>query len=240
MPSRATLISALTAVLILVLPVTADAAVVVVDRAGHLLATPVPPGRADQLVGWTSDGTRLVVLDRAHAGRALTVDPVTGARTALGQAYVRNYFGLWALCGLMFALFLLGVYRLFRRDDWSLIRSYGAILVSVNVALLALTIGTALLSKVRVGGQPLNPRFSIIIFGFSCFPGALACVLSAVLAGIAGREDKIMHLEVANEAWQNGFPGSMGVADLREFCQYLADRSRLALRHQHRSSRSYR
>jgi hypothetical protein len=49
--------------------------------------------------------------------------------------------------------------------------------------------------------------------------------LNLILAGIAGREHKILHLEVANEAWQNGFPGSTGVTDLREFAQYLADRT---------------
>lgn len=49
--------------------------------------------------------------------------------------------------------------------------------------------------------------------------------LDLVLANIAGREHKILHLEVANEAWQNGFPGSTGVSDLREFAQYLADRT---------------
>jgi hypothetical protein len=51
--------------------------------------------------------------------------------------------------------------------------------------------------------------------------------LGSLLANIAGREDRILHLEVANEAWQNGFPGSSGVADLREFTQYLADRTSL-------------
>ncbi|HEY2952856.1 MAG TPA: hypothetical protein VGK40_09750, partial [Verrucomicrobiae bacterium] len=49
--------------------------------------------------------------------------------------------------------------------------------------------------------------------------------LDLILAGLAGREHKIVHLEVANEAWQNGFPGSTGVTDLREFTQYLADRT---------------
>ena len=39
---------------------------------------------------------------------------------------------------------------------------------------------------------------------------------------VAGREAKIILLEVANEAWQNGFPGEDGVADLREFAQVLA------------------
>jgi len=49
--------------------------------------------------------------------------------------------------------------------------------------------------------------------------------LDGILANIAGRENAIVHLEVANEAWQNGFPGSQGVADLREFAQYLSDRT---------------
>jgi len=42
-----------------------------------------------------------------------------------------------------------------------------------------------------------------------------------------GRENKILLLEVANEAWQNGFPGDRGVADLREFTKYLAGRTRI-------------
>ena len=42
---------------------------------------------------------------------------------------------------------------------------------------------------------------------------------------VAGREHKIILLEVANEAWQNGFPGDEGVASLREFTRYLADRT---------------
>jgi hypothetical protein len=35
--------------------------------------------------------------------------------------------------------------------------------------------------------------------------------LDGILANIAGREDRVIHLEVANEAWQNGFPGPEGV-----------------------------
>jgi hypothetical protein len=42
---------------------------------------------------------------------------------------------------------------------------------------------------------------------------------------VRGREEKIMLLEVANEAWQNGFPGQQGIADLREFTEYLNDRT---------------
>src|SRR4051794_25492566 len=42
---------------------------------------------------------------------------------------------------------------------------------------------------------------------------------------VPGREHKIVLLEVANEAWQNGFPGDAGVADLREFARYLGSRT---------------
>lgn len=42
---------------------------------------------------------------------------------------------------------------------------------------------------------------------------------------VAGREQKLILVEVANEAWQNGFPGAEGVADLREFTRFLADRT---------------
>ena len=49
--------------------------------------------------------------------------------------------------------------------------------------------------------------------------------MAALLELLAGREGKIMLLEVANEAWQNGFPGREGNADLREFGKYLADRT---------------
>src|SRR4030095_14969471 len=49
--------------------------------------------------------------------------------------------------------------------------------------------------------------------------------LDRILAAMAGREPKGIHLQVANEAWQNGFPGATGVADLREFAQYLASRT---------------
>lgn len=43
----------------------------------------------------------------------------------------------------------------------------------------------------------------------------------------ATREHKIFLLEVANEAWQNGFPGDEGVADLREFAKYLSERTEI-------------
>jgi hypothetical protein len=47
--------------------------------------------------------------------------------------------------------------------------------------------------------------------------------LDGILANIAGREGCLLHLEVANEAWQNGFPGAQGVADLRAFTNRLAE-----------------
>lgn len=46
---------------------------------------------------------------------------------------------------------------------------------------------------------------------------------------VDGREQKILMIEVANEAWQNGFPGDGGVDDLREFAQYLADRTEIPI-----------
>jgi hypothetical protein len=51
--------------------------------------------------------------------------------------------------------------------------------------------------------------------------------LRTMLEQLAGREHKIILLEVANEAWQNGFPGAQGVADLREFTSFLAQRTRI-------------
>jgi hypothetical protein len=51
--------------------------------------------------------------------------------------------------------------------------------------------------------------------------------LDQLLANLAGRERQILFLEVANEAWQNGFPGQEGVAELRDWTQYLANRTRL-------------
>lgn len=44
---------------------------------------------------------------------------------------------------------------------------------------------------------------------------------------LPGREHKIIMLEIANEAWQNGFPGDQGVRDLREFTAYLNERTEI-------------
>jgi hypothetical protein len=53
--------------------------------------------------------------------------------------------------------------------------------------------------------------------------------LANLLANLSGREHKVILLEVANEAWQNGFPGSQGTADLREFGKYLGDRTAIPI-----------
>lgn len=44
---------------------------------------------------------------------------------------------------------------------------------------------------------------------------------------VRGREHKILMLEIANEAWQNGFAGEQGITDLREFAQYLGARTEI-------------
>ena len=44
---------------------------------------------------------------------------------------------------------------------------------------------------------------------------------------VPGREHKLILLEVANEAWQNGFPGDEGVADLRECAKFLNSRTEI-------------
>jgi hypothetical protein len=46
---------------------------------------------------------------------------------------------------------------------------------------------------------------------------------------VSGREHRIILIEVANEAWQNGFPGAQGNADLREFTRYLAQRTEIPI-----------
>ena len=40
-----------------------------------------------------------------------------------------------------------------------------------------------------------------------------------------GREEKIMHFEVANEAWQNGFAGDAGAEQLKRLTKYMNDRT---------------
>ena len=53
--------------------------------------------------------------------------------------------------------------------------------------------------------------------------------MQTLLDNLAGRENKVILLEVANEGWQNGFPDAQGIADLREFGQYLSDRTQILI-----------
>jgi hypothetical protein len=48
-----------------------------------------------------------------------------------------------------------------------------------------------------------------------------------ILELIEPRQHKVILLEVANEAWQNGFPGRQGIDDLREFGKHLSDRTKV-------------
>lgn len=50
--------------------------------------------------------------------------------------------------------------------------------------------------------------------------------LRRLLTGVvSGREQKIILIEVANEGWQNGFPGDAGTRELRELTEFLAART---------------
>lgn len=49
--------------------------------------------------------------------------------------------------------------------------------------------------------------------------------IDTLLARITGREGKIQFIEVANEAWQNGFPGQEGIAELRDIGKRLSERT---------------
>jgi hypothetical protein len=50
-------------------------------------------------------------------------------------------------------------------------------------------------------------------------------LLDAFLEMSRRREHKIMHFEIANESWQNGFGGAEGIAQIRELAAYLAERT---------------
>lgn len=49
--------------------------------------------------------------------------------------------------------------------------------------------------------------------------------MDRILRIVNSRRDKVLMLEVANEAWQNGFPGDDGEAQLRAFGAYLKART---------------
>jgi hypothetical protein len=50
-------------------------------------------------------------------------------------------------------------------------------------------------------------------------------LVQTFLTMAAGREHKILHFEIANESWQNGFGGEQGLADLRALSQMMKDQS---------------
>jgi hypothetical protein len=64
------------------------------------------------------------------------------------------------------------------------------------------------------GGTELTPT-----------PESRRLLVERVGAMSRGREDKIFAFEIANEAWQNGFPGDQGRAELRALAQVLKSKS---------------
>jgi hypothetical protein len=61
--------------------------------------------------------------------------------------------------------------------------------------------------------------------GFTPTAESRRALADRVLAMSRGREHKIMHFEIANEFYQNGFEGPEGMAELRELGRYLQDRT---------------
>ncbi len=71
-------------------------------------------------------------------------------------------------------------------------------------------------------------RVQWTLFGGAPFNASAASRISVVdrFAAMArGREHKIFAFEIANEAWQNGFDGPDGIAELRRFGKRLNDRT---------------
>jgi hypothetical protein len=58
-------------------------------------------------------------------------------------------------------------------------------------------------------------------------PADRQALVDTFVAMSAGREQKIMHFEIANEAWQNGFDGAPGTAELRALSQYMKDKTEI-------------
>ncbi|MEZ4448499.1 MAG: NBR1-Ig-like domain-containing protein [Nannocystaceae bacterium] len=54
-------------------------------------------------------------------------------------------------------------------------------------------------------------------------PADRLALVDQFLAMSKGREDKIIHFEVANEYWQNGFDGADGLAELRALSKHMKD-----------------
>ncbi len=84
---------------------------------------------------------------------------------------------------------------------------------------------------ILAGGHGLRVQITIFADAQTVMPSRAARQeqLERLLASITGLEDHVMLLEVANEGWQNGFPGPDGTAELREYASYLATRTPLLI-----------
>jgi hypothetical protein len=63
--------------------------------------------------------------------------------------------------------------------------------------------------------------------GFTPTPRSRVALVDRMLAMAKGREQKIMHFEIANEFYQNGFEGPEGLEELRRLGKRLQDRTRV-------------
>jgi hypothetical protein len=63
--------------------------------------------------------------------------------------------------------------------------------------------------------------------GFTPTPQSRVALVDRMLAMAKGREQKIMHFEIANEFYQNGFKGPEGVEELRRLGKHMQDRTRV-------------
>ncbi len=73
----------------------------------------------------------------------------------------------------------------------------------------------------------IRTQITIFADAQNCMPNASDryAHMDRILADIAGREHKVIMIEVANEYWQNGFPDPGGVSTVRTYAAYLAART---------------
>ncbi|MCK6530278.1 hypothetical protein L6R50_22895 [Myxococcota bacterium] len=83
------------------------------------------------------------------------------------------------------------------------------------------------LTDLAYDGYGLRVEWTLIGDGQVTVPtsGEKYALADRFLAMSQGREHKIVHFEVANEYWQNGFEGTDGLEELRELTVYLRDRT---------------
>lgn len=76
-------------------------------------------------------------------------------------------------------------------------------------------------------GYGLRVEWTLIGDGQITVPtlGERQALVDTFLAMSSGREQQILHFELANEAWQNGFGGDDGLAQLRELTASMRDRT---------------